>query len=87
MTIKRIAEQNKPATIITNKNKLLEKLDNTEQKLASVSRKLEEKNYIINGLRADLEHAIEQIALLQNKNHLPVGKSKWIADPLPGING
>lgn len=69
------------------RTELLEQLSHTEKKLASVSRKLEEKNNIIHGLKTDLEHAIEQITLLQHKNHLPVGKSKWIAKPLPGING
>ena len=65
---------------------LQEQLNSAEQRLASVSRKLEEKNYIINGLRIDLEHAIDQISLLQHKTHLPVGKPKWISRPLPGIN-
>ena len=56
--------------------------------LASLSTKAVEngENYIINGLRIDLEHAIDQISLLQHKTHLPVGKPKWISRPLPGIN-
>lgn len=92
MRNKEITELLEPASTkcvnrIKKRIELLEQLNHTEKKLASVSRKLEEKNYIIDGLKTDLEHAIEQIALLQHKNHLPVGKSKWIARPLPGING
>ncbi|MBT4962667.1 MAG: hypothetical protein HOI53_03545 [Francisellaceae bacterium] len=93
MIKKQITERVKPAPMIVKKEgirtirlQLQEQLNSAEQRLASVSRKLEEKNYIINGLRIDLEHAIDQISLLQHKTHLPVGKPKWISRPLPGIN-